>query len=91
LNRYALEVIHEAKRPLLFVYIHGWQNNANSGDVCRFEYFIDTVSRYPEITGRGSSTAASRSESSGRATIKSRQAALTCRLLAEGLTNSELP
>src|SRR6266403_4368512 len=48
----ALRVIHEAKRPLLFVYIHGWQNNANSGDVCRFEHFIDTVSRYPEITGR---------------------------------------
>src|SRR6476661_6602431 len=48
----ALEVIHEAKRPLLFVYIHGWQNNANSGDVCRFEHFIDTVSRFPEITGR---------------------------------------
>jgi hypothetical protein len=48
----ALEVIHEAKRPLLFVYIHGWQNNANSGDVCRFEHFIDTVSRFPEIAGR---------------------------------------
>ena len=48
----ALEVIREAKRPLLFVYIHGWQNNAESGDVCRFEHFIDTVSRYPEITGR---------------------------------------
>src|SRR5437773_7816777 len=48
----ALEVIHEAKRPLLFVYIHGWQNNAESGDVCRFEHFIDTVSRFPEITGR---------------------------------------
>ena len=48
----ALEVIHEAERPLLFVYIHGWQNNANSGDVCRFEHFIDTVSRFPEITGR---------------------------------------
>jgi hypothetical protein len=48
----ALQVIHEAKRPLLFVYIHGWQNNAKSGDVCKFEHFIDTVSRYPEITGR---------------------------------------
>jgi hypothetical protein len=48
----ALEVIHAAKRPLLFVYIHGWQNNAESADVCRFEHFIDTVSRYPEITGR---------------------------------------
>jgi hypothetical protein len=48
----ALEVIHDAKRPLLFVYIHGWQNNANSRDVCRFEHFIDTMSRFPEITGR---------------------------------------
>jgi hypothetical protein len=48
----ALQVIHEAKRPLLFVYIHGWQNNANSGDVCRFEHFIDTVSSFPEIRGQ---------------------------------------
>ena len=48
----ALQVVLEAERPLLFVYIHGWQNNANSGDVCRFEHFVDTVSRYPEITGR---------------------------------------
>ncbi|MGA8655088.1 MAG: hypothetical protein WB586_02990 [Chthoniobacterales bacterium] len=48
----ALQVIGEAKRPLLFVYIHGWQNNADSGDVCRFEHFLDTLSRYPEATGR---------------------------------------
>jgi hypothetical protein len=48
----ALGVIRKAQRPLLFVYIHGWQNNANSGDVCRFEHFIDTVSRFPEVTGR---------------------------------------
>ena len=48
----ALSMIQQAQRPLLFVYIHGWQNNANSADVCRFEHFIDTVSRYPEITGR---------------------------------------
>jgi hypothetical protein len=48
----ALEVIRKAERPLLFVYIHGWQNNAWSGDVCRFEHFIDTMSRFPEMTGR---------------------------------------
>src|ERR1700760_4815845 len=48
----ALEVIHQAPRPLLFVFIHGWQNNANSGDVCRFEHFIDTLSHFPEMTGR---------------------------------------
>src|SRR5258708_33092654 len=45
-------MIREADRPLLLVSIHGWQNNANSGDVCRSEHFIDTVSRFPEITGR---------------------------------------
>jgi hypothetical protein len=47
----ALDVIHQAPRPFLFVYIHGWQNNANSGDVCRFEHFLDTVSSFPEATG----------------------------------------
>jgi hypothetical protein len=46
----AINVIRQAQRPLLFVYIHGWQNNANSGDVCRFEHFIDMVSRLPEVT-----------------------------------------
>jgi hypothetical protein len=48
----ALEVIHKAERPLLFVYIHGWLNNAVSADVCRFEHFLDTVSSFPEFTGR---------------------------------------
>src|SRR3984893_1793249 len=47
-----LQVIGKAERPLLFVYIHGWQNNAVSGDVCRFEHFIDTMSRLPEMTAR---------------------------------------
>jgi hypothetical protein len=45
----ALRVIHEAQRPLLFVYIHGWQNNANSSDVCRFEHFLDTVGSSPRF------------------------------------------
>ncbi len=47
----ALELIHQAERPVLFVYIHGWQNNAESGDVCRFEHFLDTISRFPQGTG----------------------------------------
>src|SRR5262245_11897900 len=46
----ALNVIRQAQRPLLFVYIHGWMNNANSADVCRFEHFIDVISRLPEVT-----------------------------------------
>jgi hypothetical protein len=48
----ALGVIGKADRPLLFVYIHGWHNDANSADVCRFEHFIDMISRFPEVTGR---------------------------------------
>src|SRR5947208_944482 len=48
----ALEIIHKAERPLLFVYIHGWQNNATSSDVCRFEHFLDPVSSFPGFTGR---------------------------------------
>src|SRR5438552_6169710 len=48
----ALEVIHKAERPRLFVYIHVWQNNAVSSDVCRFEHFLDTVSSFPEFTVR---------------------------------------
>jgi hypothetical protein len=47
----ALEIVHKSPRPLLFVYIHGWQNNAVSGDVCKFEHFLDTVSSFPEFTG----------------------------------------
>jgi len=46
----AINVIRQAQRPLLFVYIHGWMNNAVSGDVCRFEHFIDMISRLPEVT-----------------------------------------
>ena len=46
----AINVIRQAQRPLLFVYIHGWMNNANSRDVCRFEHFIDMISRLPEVT-----------------------------------------
>jgi hypothetical protein len=45
----ALSVIHQSERPLLFVYIHGWQNDAVSGDTCRFEHFLDTLSRFPEM------------------------------------------
>ena len=45
----ALTVIRKAERPLLFVYIHGWQNDAESGDVCKFEHFLDTLSRFPEM------------------------------------------
>ena len=61
----ALEAIHEARRPMLFVYIHGWQNNANSRDVCNFEHFLDTISSFPEFTGENSTSSASTSPGEG--------------------------
>src|SRR6267142_4529047 len=45
----AISIIRKAERPLLFVYIHGWQNDAVSGDTCKFEHFLDTLSRFPEM------------------------------------------
>jgi hypothetical protein len=45
----AIKIVREAPRPLLFVYIHGWQNNAVSGDVCKFEHFLDLISSVPEV------------------------------------------
>jgi hypothetical protein len=48
----ALDVIHQAERPILFVYIHGWQNDAVSGDVCNFEHFLDSISSFPDIAGK---------------------------------------
>ena len=48
----AINVIHKAQRPLLFVYIHGWQNDAVSGDVGKFEHFLDGISKSPEVVER---------------------------------------
>src|SRR5438093_9675178 len=45
----AISLIRKAERPLLFVYIHGWQNDAASGDTCKFEHFLDTLSRFSEM------------------------------------------
>ena len=62
----ALEVIHQAARPLLFVYVHGWQNNAVSRDVCRFEHFLDTVRVIPSSPDERSMSSASTSRGAGR-------------------------
>jgi hypothetical protein len=48
----AINVIRQAQRPLLFVYIHGWLNDADFRDVCRFEHFLDLVSSFPEVKAR---------------------------------------
>src|SRR5207253_10025046 len=33
----ALEVIQKAQRPILFVYIHAWKNNATPSVACRID------------------------------------------------------
>jgi hypothetical protein len=48
----AMNVIRRAQHPLLFAYIHGWLNDADSRDVCRFEHFLDLVSSFPEVKTR---------------------------------------
>jgi len=40
------------KRPvLLIIYCHGWQNNAQSGDVLRFVTFLKQLADTPELKG----------------------------------------
>jgi hypothetical protein len=53
-GRYKMALIEfgDQGSPLDNVYIHGWQNNATSSDVCRFEHFLDSVSRSSAFTGR---------------------------------------
>ena len=33
----AIGIVRKAERPLLLVYIHGWENDAESGDACKSE------------------------------------------------------
>jgi len=46
----SLIVDTKAEDPLVIVYVHGWQNNADSADVCKFEHFIDVLSKNEEIS-----------------------------------------
>jgi hypothetical protein len=43
-------LIRKARCPLVVVYVHGWQNNANSADVCRFQHFLDVLAHNPNLT-----------------------------------------
>ena len=36
----ALALIRDTPRPLVITYVHGWQNNADSGDVKSFESLL---------------------------------------------------
>jgi len=49
----ALALIHDTPKPLVITYVHGWQNNAGSGDVKSFESLLARLNRAPAIRDVG--------------------------------------
>lgn len=49
----ALTLIRETSRPLVITYVHGWQNNAESDDVGRFESLLARLNKAPAIRSAG--------------------------------------
>jgi hypothetical protein len=49
----ALSLIRETANPLIITYVHGWQNNAESGDVKSFESLLARLNRAPAIRDAG--------------------------------------
>jgi hypothetical protein len=44
-----LQLLRSTERPLLVVYIHGWLNNATSGDVGNFKGFLSRLSKSKQV------------------------------------------
>ncbi|HEY1769255.1 MAG TPA: hypothetical protein VGG02_03250 [Chthoniobacterales bacterium] len=49
----ALKLIRETQRPLVITYVHGWQNDVESGDVAKFESLLARLNRAPAIRSAG--------------------------------------
>ena len=49
----ALDLIQRTERPLVITYVHGWQNNARSGDVDKFESLLTRLNRAPAVRQAG--------------------------------------
>ena len=49
----ALDLIHKTDKPLVITYVHGWQNNVESGDVNNFESLLLRLDRAPAIRKAG--------------------------------------
>lgn len=49
----ALALIRDTPKPLVITYVHGWQNNAESGDVKNFESLLARLNRAPAIRDVG--------------------------------------
>ncbi|HEY8671627.1 MAG TPA: hypothetical protein VIL63_12345 [Terriglobales bacterium] len=49
----ALDLIRDTRRPLVITYVHGWQNNVESGDVEKFESLLARLNDAPPIRDVG--------------------------------------
>jgi hypothetical protein len=49
----ALALIRDTPQPLVITYVHGWQNNAESGDVQSFESLLARLNGAPAIRNAG--------------------------------------
>jgi hypothetical protein len=49
----ALDLIQNTTKPLVITYVHGWQNNVESGDVGKFESLLARLNRAPAIRNVG--------------------------------------
>jgi hypothetical protein len=49
----ALDLIRVAGKPLVITYVHGWQNDVQSGDVEKFESLLARLNRAPAIRAVG--------------------------------------
>jgi hypothetical protein len=45
----ALDLIRATEKPLVITYVHGWQNDVQSGDVEKFESLLTRLNRAPAI------------------------------------------
>jgi hypothetical protein len=48
-----LALIHDTPQPLVITYVHGWQNNVESGDVQSFQSLLARLNRAPAIRNVG--------------------------------------
>ena len=49
----AVELVEKTERPLVITYVHGWQNNAESGDVKSFSGLLERLNSAPAIRDAG--------------------------------------
>ena len=49
----ALDLIRVTEKPLVITYVHGWQNDVQSGDVEKFESLLTRLNRAPAIRAVG--------------------------------------